>query len=654
MNGWKGNSQVFRTYLKCKLDKEGKSVPDDGKLKGRQNIRTFEDASQYDSFGALLQEDVVDISFDSDEANDAFWKMSDANGWNCLILENPVNGHIHSFWKDTGHRIQKDGRDRKLAVGLIADIHSGDTMIRLKVGGTERFPPSFEPEQIQEVPEELLPVDTNISLMDLKEGEGRNDTLFKYILILQSQLQLDRDGIRRVLQNTNQYIFKEPLSDDEFDTITREEAFEKPVFYQGRTFLHNVFAQYIARQFHIKRINGQLHVYQDGIYVSGYRFIESKMVETIPTLKQTQRTEVLKYLEIMTPENESTSDAHMIAFRNGIYDIGKGELIPFSPEYVITNKIPWDYNPNAYDALADKTLNKISCNDEQIRHLLEEAVGYCFFRQNELSKSFMLVGRKTENASNGKSTFLDMVEWTLGSANVSNLDIEELGDRFNSVMLAGKLANIGDDISDEFLQGREVSIFKKVVSGNAIKAENKGQDVFFFRPYTKLLFSANEIPRFRNKGFEAIKRRLIIIPFNATFSPNDPDFDGLIRYKLKTQQVAEYMVKLGIEGLIRVLSRQKFTDSSKVTAELQEFERDNNPVLLFLDDTDEDEVLNHETKEVFARYDTFCYEQGYQKMAMQTFSKEITRILQCHIENRKIKGKSCRIFIKNEQKGNKK
>lgn len=81
----------------------------------------------------------------------------------------------------------------------------------------------------------------------------------------------------------------------------------------------------------------------------------------------------------------------------------------------------------------------------------------------------------------------------------------------------GKLANIGDDISDEFLQGKVIAQFKKIVSGNDIKAENKGQDAYFFKPTVKLLFSANEIPRMRNKGFEAIKRRLVIIPFNAKF-----------------------------------------------------------------------------------------------------------------------------------------
>lgn len=96
----------------------------------------------------------------------------------------------------------------------------------------------------------------------------------------------------------------------------------------------------------------------------------------------------------------------MIAFANGLYNIVDDSFVAFTPEHIITNKIRWDYNPEAYSELADKTLNKIACDDPAIRALLEEAIGYCFYRRNELGKAFILTGDK----SNGKSTFLSMVQ----------------------------------------------------------------------------------------------------------------------------------------------------------------------------------------------------------------------------------------------------
>lgn len=636
---WTGNTEVFRGYVIGNPDGDGKKPA--MKVKGK-NLLTWENVQGESCFGAILQDSVVDISFDTDDLSTKFWNMAEQNNWQCLILENPANGHIHSYWKDTKGRIDKGGKDKKLAVGLIADIHNGSTYIPLRVHGVDRFPPSFEPESLQEVPEELLPVNTQIDLLNLSEGQGRNDELFKYILILQSQIQLGKETIRRVLQNTNSFVFNESLKQEELDVITRDDAFEKPSFYNGKVFMHDTFGRYMKNEFHIKRINGQLHVYDNGIYKAGYRFIENKMIELIPALKSNQRTETLKFLEIITPEDTYVSDANLIAFRNGVYDLMTDRLLPFSPEYVITNLIPWDYNPSAYDELCDKTLNKIACQDAEIRSLLEECIGYCFFRQNELSKSFFLTG----SGSNGKSTFLDMVRNVLGRQNYVSLDLDELSERFSTTTMFGKLANIGDDISDDFLQGKPIAQFKKIVSGNDIKAEDKGKDPYFFKPTVKLLFSANEIPRMRNKGFEAIKRRLVIIPFNAKFSKDDPDFDSGIVWKLKTQNVAEYLVRLGIEGLHRVLDNQEFTKSQKVTEQVDNFERDNNPILLFLEEVPASEILNHETKEVFARYDTFCYENGFQRTAMQTFTKEIKKHLDCDRKDVRVNGKKVIIFTK--------
>lgn len=124
------------------------------------------------------------------------------------------------------------------------------------------------------------------------------------------------------------------------------------------------------------------------------------MIQHIPNLKKMQRREVLDYMELIVDEKVQ-SDANLIAFNNGIYDIVTGELKPFSTDIVITNKIPWNYDPDAYNELADSTLNKLACGDATIRALLEECIGYCFYRRNELGKAFILTGDK----SNGKSTF---------------------------------------------------------------------------------------------------------------------------------------------------------------------------------------------------------------------------------------------------------
>ena len=635
---WQGNSDVFRAYFFGNDSGDGKSPKRGSKVKDAEGYK-WEDVQDASCFGAVLQPGVVDISFDSKEMYEAFLDMADANQWKCLALPSPHGGH--TYWKKG--RIKRGGKDRKLAVGLVADIHHGSTYIPLRVHGQDRFPPDYDildGEQYQEVPEELLPVNTNMSLWRQTDGDGRNDDLYGYILVLQS-LNLDVDTIRRILTNTNTYVFRDKLDPGELDTILRDEAFLHPTFFdEDHKFLFAEFAEYLKDQHHVVRIGGQLHIYKDGVYVPGYRDIEMDMVQTIPPLRDTQRKETLKYLELIA-EDVKPADARYLAFSNGLYDIVTGQLIPPSPSLAVTNSIPWDYVPNAYSEIADRTLNKLSCGDDSIRALLEECIGYCFYRRNELGKAFILTGDR----SNGKSTYLEVVKCLLGEGNISALDLKELGDRFSTAMLFGKLANIGDDIGDDFLQGTQVAMFKKICTGNRIKAEQKCKDPFEFNPHVKMLFSANDIPRMRDKT-GAVLRRLVIIPFNAVFSDTDPDYDPFIKYKLCQRDSMEYLIQVGIKGLLRVLQKNRFTSSEKVEIELTEYEEENNPIVAFIHDSDPAEILNQPTSEVYRRYQVFCADAAMTPMSKIVFSKQMVKRLKLEVIQQKINGKNHRIFVK--------
>lgn len=367
------------------------------------------------------------------------------------------------------------------------------------------------------------------------------------------------------------------------------------------------------------------------------------MIKYLPNLKSAQRTEVLKYLEIICPNNTPVADPKYIAFNNGIFDIELNELLPFNPDIVITNRIPWDYCPEAYSELADKVFEKLSCSDSDIRSLLEECIGSCFYRSNALAggKAFILTGDK----SNGKSTYLDMISNVLGNRNVSALDMAELDERFSTATISGMLANIGDDIADDFLSGKTLSIFKKVVTGNEIKGEYKGFDAFFFKPYAKLLFSANDIPRMKDKT-GAVLRRLVIVPFNNTFSKSDADYDPYIGSKLKDKSCMEYLVRIGVEGLKRVVENKSFTTSKAVQNEIDNYELQNNPILLFLQETDLSEIANHSTKDLHKQYKIFCVENGFQDMTLSNFTKEICRRTKLISKRVRLDGKLVYVFRK--------
>ena len=599
-------------------------------------LHTLEEVADLDEYAGILASDSILIDVDDMEQSEKLLSIVEDMELSCRVYKS--RSGMHFLFKNDS--VNKCYTAVNLACGIIADIKSGlkNSYEVLKIDGKEREI-VYDTGEYQLIPKYLTPVKTNVVFSELGEGDGRNQRLFEYILKLQSE-GFSIDEARQAIRLINKYVLAVPLDESEVDTILRDEAFAKPIFFEKNRFLFERFAQYMRSQHHVKRINNQLHLYDNGIYISGQAEIEAKMIEHIPELNKSKRSEVLAYLDILIRENSAVSPPNFIAFRNGIYDIKTDELKPYSPDLIVTNKVPWDYNPNAECESVDTVLNNISCNDTDIRSLLEEMVGYTMYRRNELGKAFILTG----SGKNGKSTFLTMIKRMLGTHNISVLDMKKLGDRFSTVMLFGKLANIGDDISDEFLA--DASEFKKICTGEMIDAEQKGQPKFQFEPYVKMMFSANSIPRIgKGRDSGAVLRRLVIVPFNAVFDKSKSNFNTYIIDDLSTQAAMEYLILLGIRGLKNVLANQDFTRSQKVENELDDYAKSNNPVLGFFEENSVDTIDGHVTKDVYMRYQKFCYDNGYNPISAGEFSKQTKKHYGVEIADKRIGSKKCRVFV---------
>lgn len=618
----------FRGYIRT----DGKKAMD--KFKNHP-LRTLEDAQQFDSYAGILADDAILIDVDDHDQSEILMQIVEDKQLLCRVYETDRGKH---FWFKNS-KIEHCATGARLACGIDADIKCGKVASYsiLKKNDKERpiIYDIFDGEQYQELPAYLFPIKPKPNFSELEEGDGRNQKLYNYILTLQAN-GFTKEEARETLQVINNYVFSDPLDERELETLSRDEAFKKETFFNGSKFLFDKFAQFLKSEYHIVRIDNQLHVYEDGIYKGGHSAIESKMIKHIPQLNKAKRAEVISYLELLCDDAEM-SDADYIAFRNGVYNMATGELLPFSPDMVILNKIDWNYNPGAYCADVDKMFDRLSCGDQAIRALLCEAVGYCFYRRNELRKAFILTGEK----QNGKSTYLKLINFLLGRDNVTSLDLAELSQRFKPAELFGKLANIGDDIGDDFISNP--AIFKKVVSGDPVNVERKGENPFDLKNYSKFLFSANNIPRIKDKS-GAVISRLVIIPFNARFTKDDPDFDPYIIYKLTTENAMEYLINLGLQGLKRVLGAYSFTESESVQTALEEYEENNNPVLIFFKEITREDIVNKSTRDVFTRYGMFCAENGFNAMSNVEFSKKVKRVFDLEIKEKRISGKKYRVF----------
>ena len=609
------------------------------KGKDASELLTLEAVEKVPSYGGVLDDNAVMVDIDDMEQSETLLRIIKDLDVKCKVIATSRGKHF-LFWNNG--QVSRNGNHKKLAIGLTADIKAGCNCSYevLKRDGHLREV-IYDTESYETIPCFLKPVNTKIDLLGLGDGDGRNQTLFSYILPLQ-KAGLNVSEVKSTLSLVNNYILKDPLSDNELSTITREEAFSKQQFFTEKDgFLFDVFARYMVANKHIVRIDGDMHVYRNGIYVSGEEALESAMVEEIPNLKKTQRAEVLAYFPLIGLDTYKESDVQYVAFNNGVLNIITNEFSDFTPDKVITNKIPHNYRPDAKSDLLEKTMRKLACNDDSVEALLYEALSYSLLRRNELRKSFFLLGDK----HNGKSTFLDLLSTMLGEENVSNLDLADVGSEFKTAEIAGKLANIGDDISDEFMSN--TSIFKKVVSGEAMTVNRKYQKPITMTSRAKFYFSANSLPRLgRGKDTGALVDRMIVIPFNASFSKKDPDFDPFIKYKLREEAVIEALIVKCISHLRDVMANEAFTRCELVESEIKEFEVSNNPIILFFDDLEEEDYLYDPTDIVYKKYTGFCYSNNVQPVSNIEFSKQIRKRFNLEVKQRRDGKERKRYYVK--------
>lgn len=599
------NEKIFKGFIPTKGKKPIESI------RGRTDFYPLEEVEHLQSYGGILKDDVILVDSDDEKQSEILFKIIQDLDIKCNVIQTDRGKHF--YFKNTDVKSNKINNQCPLSLTLDYKLGNRNTVVPLKINGVHRKW-LRETDTMDPLPIWLIPIGKNIiDFSTLGEGDGRNQALFNYILKLQSE-GLSKDEIRETITIINKYILEDPLPERELETILRDEAFLKESFYKDGKLQYEPLAKYMIENEHIVSINDELHIYKDGIYVNDKKEIERRMLKYINNSTRTPRQEVLTYLEMLCRNVNRTSE-YYIAFENGIYNLQTKEMTDFDKKYIITNKIRTNYNPEAYSEIMDNTLDKICCYDKELRNLIEEMIGYCLFRRNSFEKAFILTG----NGANGKSTLLEIIERMIGEENISSVALEELDERFKTYQLEGKLVNIGDDISNNYIEDN--STFKKLSTGQKVNVERKGKDPYDLENYSKLIFSANELPRI-NDLTDALKRRLIFIPFNAKFSKKDKDYDPFILDKLTQPEALEYLLKLAVDGLHRLIENNGFEVPKQSLKLWEEYEEINNPVVAFLNEFNID---GETVEETYLKYTTWCSQSGLKPLSKNVFGREVKK-----------------------------
>lgn len=588
-------------------------------LEGKKPITKFTSPLNYrqakdkDDLGLIIYAPYVVVDVDNEIEFQLLFKILIELGVKTRVMRTTRGGH---FWFKSSNP-HKNVVDSNTALSLDIDIRSygKHSQVQVKVAGNWREWIHWD-DELDEYPFWLTPIKHDKSFVNMGDGEGRNSEMFSYIITL-TNAGLSRDQVRYTIELINKFLFKTPLDDSEMSTILRDQSFEglEDQFFEGRRFLHATFSRYYANDNNIYLLNDRLYMYNNGYYSDNPSHMERRMIDYIPTLSTSQRKEVMSYTQLIADIPKEKSPYHIVT-NNGMIDIRMEGIQPYSPDVFTTNKINAYYDEEAYDETVDKTLDKLCKYDPKLRLLVEEMIGYCLIPTAKFQKAFILTGI----GSNGKSTFLDMLIDFLGNTNVSSLSLKDLNHNFKISEITSKLANIGDDISSEYID--DSSNFKKLVTGEDITVDKKNEQPYKLRNTAKLIFAANALPMSVDKS-DGMLRRLCIIPFEARFTKDDVDYDPFILDKLTSDNAHSYLLNIGLKGALRLFENNQFTEVTMVDEIIQQYQIDNNNVLGYLEESDDDALEGRSLEQAYQDYMWWCAKYNLTPYQLRKFNNEI-------------------------------
>ena len=388
---------------------------------------------------------------------------------------------------------------------------------------------------------------------------------------------------------------------------------------KGLKFLPFVLAKHLSETRDVYYGGESFLIYENGVYnISGEkeagRIIMDYMLPNYCIMASIRDCREQWDILVSKDFDDFNRNPYLVNVRNGLLDIRDMSFNEHTPSYLSTVQLNVEYNPQVDCPQFKKFLNEVL--DCKLIPLVQEIVGYLLTTNTASQKAFVFWGP----ARTGKSTLLWVVEYLLlGKKNVSNIPWQEIGDKFKTAELLGKLANVFSDLPSKSID--DTGIFKVVTGEDYLMAEKKNKNPFKFKPFARLVFSCNELPRNYVDRTEGFYRRLIIVPFNRQIEKSK--IDKALKYKFQREK--EGILNWALEGLKRLYENNfEFSENELTDGVKKEYKRENNNVISFVEECCElDGLFSCSRIEIYEAYKEFCVEAGLKALSQIKFNKEL-------------------------------
>lgn len=323
----------------------------------------------------------------------------------------------------------------------------------------------------------------------------------------------------------------------------------------------------------------------EGLYTTGEAAMVRLASEVRPSLTANAIESLLKRLKAHAPVVAREQSPELVPLNNGIFDHGRQELLPFSPDHVFLVKSPVDYDATALNPVithpvdgsvwdVESWIRELS-DDVGVPELLWEVIGAALRPGVRWNKAVFL---HSSRGNNGKGTFCALLRELLGPSGSASIPIANFGKPFALSELVHARAIITDENSVGAFS-KDLGDFKSVVTGDAFTLDRKYKDPVSLSFSGLVVQCVNDFPKSRDKS-ASYTRRQLFIPFAKWFGGAER---GYIKSDyLRRPEVLRYVLRRALEG-----THAEFSNPVACQELLDQFQRENNPVRDFWSEFEE-------------------------------------------------------------------
>lgn len=276
-----------------------------------------------------------------------------------------------------------------------------------------------------------------------------------------------------------------------------------------------------------------------------------------------------------TPRFNATESLNL---KNGTLNLRSFELLPHNQDDLFTYQLDYEYDPSADCPLWKKFISDVLVKegttepDADLALLFQELMGYSLTTRMNYQVMIWLPGE----GGNGKSVAISILKALLGPL-ATSIDFQTLGTPGNYDLsdVPGKRvvfsmeAEKGGTLSEKYI--------KAIADGTPLKARPIYGSQIDFCSTAKIWWAMNDKPVIRDTT-NAIWRRMKMIPFYRTFDESTADPHLLDKLLPELPGILNWVM----EGLVRLITNNRFTGATNAETAKQQYREQSNPVVQWM------------------------------------------------------------------------